>query len=150
MPNYLYYYSSAVCLIWQGEPLICFSFSDLRYLWTSVLPCTFWNACQVLKKILEMWLALHWMCSLMLESYLWTWLSSHLSKNDFLIEFKIFSLMITVFTKSTWGEFESGLLSSNLRGAEWKEEKGAFGIDLISTLVLRSPSLSELGKLFTI
>lgn len=83
MPKYFYYYSSAVCLLWQGEPLMCFSFSDLSSLWTSVFPYTFWNACQVLKKVLEMWLALRWMCSLILESYLWTWLSSHLLKMTF-------------------------------------------------------------------
>lgn len=64
MPNYFYYYSSALCLIWQDEPLPCSSFSGLGNLWTFFLPYTFWSACQVLNKVLEMWLVLHWVCSL--------------------------------------------------------------------------------------
>ena len=64
VPDYFYYYSSAVCLIWQSEPLLCSSFSELSYLWIFFLPYTFWNACQILYKVLEMWLALHWMYSL--------------------------------------------------------------------------------------
>lgn len=46
-------YSFAVCLIWQGEPLICSSVLEFGYVWTFILSYAVWNTCQVLNKVLE-------------------------------------------------------------------------------------------------
>lgn len=60
MSNYFFInYNFAVCLIWQGEPLICSSVLEFGYVWTFILSYAVWNTCQVLNKVLEIELAVH-------------------------------------------------------------------------------------------